>query len=157
LAWAAQRLDALSLPTKTLRGRIWGFAPARALLWRGYHGVWTGPVPRFEMAGDEAAYLARIAAAEGHVTGRFHAVCLSMLTETPFLALGSTTSKVQTLLDDAGLGQDRLISEAELDALTLADAVRPFSVAERDAIRAFRESAAAKAARLFADIRGLVA
>jgi hypothetical protein len=157
LARAAQRLGALSLPTKTLQGRVWGFSPARALLWRGYNGVWTGALPRFEMAGDEATYLRRIAAAEGHVTGRFHAVCLSMLTETPFLALGSTTSKVQTLLTDAGLGQDRLISEDDLAGLTVADAVRPFSAAELDSIRAFKEGASEKAGRLFADIRGLVA
>jgi polysaccharide pyruvyl transferase WcaK-like protein len=109
------------------------------------------------MAADEAAYLARIAAAEGHVTGRFHGVCLSMLTETPFLALGSTTSKVQTLLADAGLGSGRLLSEAGLDALTAEAARRPFDAGEIAALRAFRAMAAREAARLFADIRGLAA
>jgi hypothetical protein len=155
LARAAQDLGATYLPTKTLSGPLWRVDPLRALLWRGYNGVWDGPVPRFEMAADETDYLARLMSAEGHVTGRFHAVCLSMLTETPFLALASRTSKIETLLTDAGLGLDRLVSADDLAALTPATAIRPFSAAEMTALREFRAMAAAEAARLFADIRGL--
>lgn len=157
LARAAQRLGATYLPTKTLQNPVWRIPPLRALLWRGYNGVWSGPMPLFHMAADEAAYLALLAAAEGHVTGRFHAVCLSMLTETPFLALASTTSKVETLLRDAGLGTDRLISPDDLSRLTPDMARRPFAPAERDAMRAFRHMAETEAARLFADIRSLAA
>lgn len=157
LARAAQRLGATYLPTKTLRHPVWRLAPARVLLWRAYNGVWSGPVPPFDMAPDEPAYLARLAAAQGHISGRFHAVCLSMLTETPFLALASTTSKVETLLRDAGLGPDRLISAEDLARLTPDQARRPFTPAELDAIRAFRHRAETEATRLFADIRGLAA
>ena len=98
LARTAQRLGACYVPTKTLRGRVWETGVARGLLWRGYNGVWTGRVPDFEMPQDEGAYLARLARAEGHVTGRFHAVCLSMLTGTPVLALASRTSKIERLM-----------------------------------------------------------
>lgn len=155
LALAAQRTGALYLPTKTLSGKVWRSGFMRTLLWRGYNGVWRGPVPRFEMASDEGAYLDRIAGAEAHVTGRFHAVCLSMLTETPFLALASRTSKIETLLTDAGLGHDRLIGADDLAGLTATTAIRPFSAEETAAIRAFRATAADAAQRLFSDVRAL--
>jgi hypothetical protein len=155
LGQAAQRLGAFSLPTKTLSGRFWQTTAGRNLLWRAYFGIWSGSVPRFGMATSEQEYLCDLAATEGHVTGRFHGVCLSMLTETPFLALASTTSKVETLLVDAGLGTDRLISEADLARLTPAAARRPYSASEIAAIRGFREQATIGAARLFADIREL--
>lgn len=155
LANAAQRLGAEYLPTKTLRSALWRNGMARRALWRVYNGTFGGPVPPFEMAADEAAYLVRIAGAEGHVTGRFHAVCLSMLTGTPFLALASTTSKIETLLIDAGLGRDRLIDAEGLKKLTREDATRPFSLAETEAIRVTLDRAATGAARLFADIVAL--
>lgn len=43
------------------------------------------------------------------ITGRFHAVCMAMLTGTPFLAVESNSHKVEAMLDDAGLGH-RIIS-----------------------------------------------
>jgi hypothetical protein len=155
LARAAQRLGACYVPTKTLRGRVWDLGVARSLLWRGYNGVWTGRVPAFEMPGDEGAYLARLSRAEGHVTGRFHAVCLSMLTGTPVLALASRTSKIERLLRDAGLGDDRLLTAEALERLTPAEAARPYSRAERVAVAEFLAQARTEARRLFADIRGL--
>lgn len=151
LARAAQRLGATYLPTKTLASPIWRLPPARAALWRVYNGT-RGPVPPFEMSPDAPAYLARLAGAAGHVTGRFHGICLSMLTETPFLALASTTSKVQRLLSDAGLGDGRLVTADDLATVT---GVPPFAPAELAAIRAFRARAAAESRALFADLRAL--
>lgn len=153
LARAAQRLRAAYVPTKTLGGALWRWGPARGALWRLYNGV-GGPVPPFEMPRDEAAYLRRIAQAEGHVTGRFHAVCLSLLTGTPVLALASKTSKVERLLADLGLG-GRLLGPRELSALTPDEAAQPFDAAEREAIAAYLATARKEARRLFADLRGL--
>ena len=153
LARAAQRLEACYVPTKTLQGRVWDIRSARKLLWRGYSAVWTGRVPDFEMPRDEGSYLARLARAEGHVTGRFHAVCLSMLTGTPVLALGSRTSKIERLLRDAGLGEDRLLTPEALERITPAEVARPHSKAEKKAIAGFQAQARTEAKRLFADIR----
>jgi hypothetical protein len=155
LARAAQRLGADYVPTKTLTSPAWRWGPARAALWRAYNGVWTGRVPRFEMMPDEASYLARIARAEGHVTGRFHAVCLSMLTGTPVLALASGTSKIERLLRDAGLGAGRLLTPEALDRLSPEEARRPWSWAEREAVAEFLALGQRESRRLFADIRGL--
>jgi hypothetical protein len=155
LGRAAQAWGATYLPTKTLRHPAWRLAPARAALWRAYTGVWRGPVPRFVLAQDEDAYLAALAAAEGHATGRFHGLCLSFVTRTPVLALASRGSKVERLLADAGLGTARLVTPAALAALPAAAARRPWEPWEEAALDAFLAQARAGAARLFADLRGL--
>jgi len=45
------------------------------------------------------------------ITGRFHAVCMAMVTGTPFLAPASNSHKIEAMLDDAGLS-DRVISSS---------------------------------------------
>ncbi|WP_341211844.1 polysaccharide pyruvyl transferase family protein [uncultured Limimaricola sp.] len=147
---ARQYADATLVPTKTLSGGVWRFAPARAALaaaWFGGLGL-----PPLEMPQDEPAYLERIARARLHLTGRFHAVCLSMLTETPFLALGSNASKIERLLGDAGLGPSRLVPP---ETLSKPPQDMPFSEAELTAIRAFRQLAQGRAETLYADIAAL--
>lgn len=125
---------------------------ARSLLFRAYNGVASLRTPPFDMARGESDYLSRLAAAQGQITGRFHAVCLSILTETPFLALASNASKIERLLTDAGLGRERMVGAADL-----AQPVSPppFTATELEAIRAFRSMAAARAEALFTDIAAL--
>ncbi|MCX7299781.1 MAG: polysaccharide pyruvyl transferase family protein [Rhodobacterales bacterium] len=155
LARAARRLHATWIPTKTLSNPFLGTGLIRNTLWRAYNGTFTGPVPTIALPPSETAYLAALAAATGHLTGRFHAVCLSLLTETPFRALGSKTSKIETLLTDAGLGPDRLITAEELETLTPAELASPFTQAELDAICTTRAAARDGAQALFAAIRAL--
>ncbi len=52
------------------------------------------------------------------ITGRYHAVCMALVTRTPFFALGSNSHKVESMLDDAGLSH-RLV---DLGALREAGA-----------------------------------
>jgi hypothetical protein len=47
--------------------------------------------------------LATIAQAKGVVAGRFHAACLCLLADTPFVAVASNTSKTRGMLMDAGI------------------------------------------------------
>ena len=157
LARAATRLPQASfIPTKTLRGKIWRLPGLgwllRGLLFRGYNAVWPLRAPRFEMPLTEAEYLRRIAGARLHITGRFHAVCLSMLTETPFLALTSNASKIEQLLIDAGMQTDRIIAS---DALDAPPQTADFSPAELAAIRQFRARAQSQAQQLFTDLAAL--
>lgn len=157
LARAARHLPkATYLPTKTLRHPVWHSRAtrrlARTLLFAAYNGSTVWPQPRFDMSPDESAYLSRLASAELHITGRFHAVCLSLLTETPFLALGSNASKIERLLTDAGLPKDRMITP---EALVRPPPRRPFSTDELETLRRFRASAVDKADQLFADLARL--
>jgi len=45
------------------------------------------------------------------ITGRFHAVCMAMVTGTPFLAPSSNSHKIEAMLEDAGLSH-RVISSS---------------------------------------------
>lgn len=63
---------------------------------------------------NEASYLSVLETKSLSVTGRFHAVCLAVATRTPFVAVKSNSWKIEALLDDIGLSQDRL---QPLDAL----------------------------------------
>lgn len=144
--------DARYLPTKTLAHPVWRSRIARSVLFRAYNGVACLRTPPFDMASDEGDYLTRLAAAEGQITGRFHAICLSMLTETPFLALASNASKIERLLTDAGLGTDRMVSAADLARPRMPP---PFTTPEIAAVRAFRAMAAARSETLYADLATL--
>jgi len=155
LAAQAQVLRAHYIPTKTLKSRLWHFPPAAAALWRVYNGIYSGKVPDFSMAKDDHEYLKLLSQASGHITGRFHGVCLSILAHTPFLALTSVTSKVQTLIHDAGLDPSRVITAAEFEQNP--NRLPPeFSLAEQNNIRDFVDMANQGAQALFSDIRGLL-
>lgn len=149
---AGRFTDARFVPTKTLQSAIWKSAFARALLYRVYNGVCPLSTPPFKMPLNEEAYLTEIASTRLHITGRFHAICLSMLVETPFLALASNASKIERLLHDANLGTQRMADTARLER-TAPDA--PFTNTEIAAIRSFRDMAHHKAEALFADIAEL--
>jgi polysaccharide pyruvyl transferase WcaK-like protein len=153
LARAALALPrARYVPTKTLSGRIWDHSIPRRLLFSAYNGIASLTAPAFHMPRKEIDYLAELSSAEGLITGRFHAVCLAMLTETPFLALGSNASKIERLLIDAGLGLSRMVSASDL---VQPSPPPPFTAAELDAISAFRTIAKERAQTLFSDIESL--
>ncbi len=141
------------IPTKTLRQRVWRMPIVGDVLKRGLFAAYCaslGPAQlRFELALTEADYLRRIGEAELHVTGRFHAVCLSILTETPFLAVDSVSGKIARLLRDLGLGQDRIVTGADLMTVSPDPRDHAFLDQELVAIRRAREMAKAKAATLF--------
>lgn len=156
LARTARRLgaDAL-LPTKTLRSRFWRLPGVNTALAALYHGTQPAGLPPMRLARDEADYLRHLANARLHITGRFHGVCLSLVAGAPFLAVTSNSWKVEALLDDAGLGRDRLLPPEELAALTPRDLVRPYNEAETAAIAAYLGAAQSGAARLYDDLVAL--
>jgi polysaccharide pyruvyl transferase WcaK-like protein len=144
------------LPTKTLTAGVFHWPVVsyltRALLFWVYNGVFCLPVPKVELALSDADYLERLASCEQHLTGRFHAVCLSMLVETPFLAMQSNSSKVERLLSDCGLDASRLVPhDARID---LTKGI-PFNAGELALIRAFRARAETESRKLFKDIASL--
>ena len=155
LALAAGRLgaDAL-LPTKTRTSALWSHWPSAPLLSALYHGVGWG-LPPLRLAADEARYLALLGRARMHVTGRFHGICLSLVTGTPFLTTGSNSWKIEALLADAGLPANRAIAETALPDLTAADLQRPFTPQESLGIAAFLARAHTETEALFADLAKL--
>lgn len=105
--------------------------------------------PRAICPVDERDYLRWLQRGRLHVTGRFHAVCLSLVTRTPFLAVTSNSWKIEALLEDAGLGNARIIT-----ADAIADAVADpgafaFSEVEEAAIDRFLDRCKAGCGRIF--------
>ncbi|MFT5064800.1 MAG: hypothetical protein ACJAXK_001409 [Yoonia sp.] len=49
------------------------------------------------------------------VTGRFHAVCLAIATQTPFVAVNSNSWKIEALIEDIGLSKDRCVGLGSLN------------------------------------------
>lgn len=56
-------------------------------------------------------FRAMVAAAEGVTTGRFHAMCYAILERTPFVAFGSNTRKIESLVADIGLDRNRVLTD----------------------------------------------
>lgn len=61
-------------------------------------------------------FMASLEGAELVITGRFHGVCLCILTGTPFLAITSNSHKVEGMLEDAGLSH-RIVRPVDLRAV----------------------------------------
>jgi hypothetical protein len=53
------------------------------------------------------------------ITGRFHAVCMAMVTGTPFLAPGSNSHKIEAMLADAGLSHRVISSSVVREAVAM--------------------------------------
>ena len=155
LARCAQSLDARYIPTKTLSSRLWQVRPAAKMLWRVYNNVYSGKVPEFNMAKNDHEYLTVLAHASGHITGRFHGVCMSILAQTPFLAITSVTSKVETLINDVGLDPSRVITAAEFQE-NPTRLPPEFSSVEKNNIFDHVVMANQMARALFSDIRDLL-
>ncbi len=68
---------------------------------------------------DAATYLRAMTGVRAVLTGRFHAACFALVTGTPFLAVRANTTKLEALLQDAGLRSDRLLAESELTPSTV--------------------------------------
>ena len=156
LALVATRLkaDAL-LPTKTRTSSLWTGKPLGPWLSAAYHGAAPFGLPQLQLATGEADYLRVLGRARMHVTGRFHGICLSLVTGTPFLSTGSNSWKIEALLSDAGLPKSRAIAEGDLATLTQSDLNRPFSPQETKGIAAFLAEARRESERLFTDLAAL--
>jgi hypothetical protein len=150
LAAAFRRFpEAVFVPTKTLRHPLLQTRTAARLIYPVYMGDWRLSAPRVEMPVTEAAYLARLSSARLHITGRFHAVCLSLLTGTPFLALASTSGKIEKLLTDLGLGTGRMITAEAVSGLSQDLDTYAFTAAETASIDTALTAARSQAEGLF--------
>ena len=139
-----------TLPDVTLQLRRWsGAADARFLpmqlsrLKSMFH--WAVSPRLHEKAAER--YFAAMSSAASVVTGRFHAAVFALLGETPFLALGSNTSKIQSLLDDVFGAQERVIGLDRLGRPGLE--VPDFTAEEQARIRAYRASAILRTQAMF--------
>ena len=98
-------------------------------------------------------YLRKLVSSKIHISGRFHSICLSLISFTPFLAQSSNTFKIQGLLNDIGL-RDRFIEDHQI-SLKLIEKNSFFEKSEKDKITEYSFNAKIKIDNLFNKIANL--
>ena len=88
------------------------------------------------------------------VTGRFHSLCFAIKAQTPFLTFMLDSYKVEGLLNDIGLGNERIIEIDELDADRIAR-YDHFTGGELKKIRMYNDTASARIEAIFDKIVGI--
>ena len=110
-----------SWPMRTLRA---AYTNAHTLLFR-LHRKNTA------FSRDEFEYARSLLRSYLHVSGRFHAICFAIATQTPFLALTSNAWKIEALVEDIGLDKSRIVKAASLDEMVSDPQAFAFSERER--------------------------
>ena len=131
--------------------------PARWAVYRVYTRTKSLRLPRILLAHTEAAYLDHLSSCALHVTGRFHAMAMCLVTRTPFLVLSSNSWKIEALLDEVGLDPARLIPVDQVADQGPQDLDRPFSTDEAQRIETFLADVQAGASAMFDRIAGMAA
>lgn len=108
------------------------------------------PNARFLTGPDD--YIHALSHKELSVTGRFHAVCLAVLTRTPFIAVSSKSWKNEALIADLGLSQDRLINRSDLTLATIRSRDWSYTTEEMANIDARLSTWRSQSNQLFDDI-----
>lgn len=104
----------------------------------------------------EGEFIADLRRGYLHVTGRFHSVCFSLFTLTPFLALESNSWKIKALLHDLGLPSDRLVTISELQGRIMGAESYAYSEEEVRKIEAGLDFCKTRTRELFDEIRRIV-
>jgi len=125
----------------------------RALIIRGRVKYWwrSRRGHMVERAVDE--FMALLESSELVVTGRFHVVCLCLVTKTPFLAVASNSHKVEGMLEDAGLSH-RLVTPQKLSEIL--DKPPAWTQEDNRLAAEFVAMASREQASLFADIGAVI-
>jgi Polysaccharide pyruvyl transferase len=130
-------------------------APFRRFYARVAEAAYVAQNHTVRFASNEAEYLSCVGSAALSVTGRFHAVCLAVLTRTPFVAVASNSWKIDALIRDIGLDPRRMQPVDALDPLSLASGGWDFAPHESAAIDRFLERQQSQSQSLFAAIAAL--
>jgi len=104
---------------------------------------------------NEAGFINALQHGYLHVTGRFHAVCLCILSGTPFLALESNSWKTRALLNDLGLDESRLTEIGQLEERLKKPEEFAYTSEEEKTIASALHRASIDASGLFDRIRAL--
>ncbi len=97
-------------------------------------------------------YINQIANLSFLIVGRYHSLCFALKTNTPFVALKSNSHKIEGMLEDIGIGQDRIKSIEEI----IDSENNVYSSDELQKINNYVNSAPQKIDTMFNDIRKLL-
>ena len=104
---------------------------------------------------SEQAYIATIQAARLSVTGRFHGICLNLVTSTPFICVTSNSWKIEALFEDAGIDPRRLVPRERLTQKLVLDSDWSLSTREKENIADYLWRSQQQAKTMFDRIAGV--
>lgn len=140
---------------KSVRGRHGAAAVVRRLQDRAVKAIWKLRFPNLTILPGPNEFAQVLGSSALHVTGRFHGVCFSILTQTPFVTVTSNSWKIEALMEDCGLSPDRIVTPDAIGPdLFLRD--WSFTSQEQAAILAFVEFSGRAAAAAFDEIASSV-
>lgn len=116
-------------PQLTGLKRLW-----RQIYAKNYTRSFLKKFPETKLVNSDLDYMAEISKHELLVTGRFHAVCLAIVTGTPFVAVSSNSWKIEALLKDIGIDSSRVIPLESLSPEVIKKRDWSFSVEEQRAM-----------------------
>lgn len=97
-------------------------------------------------------YIQKISNLEFLIVARYHSLCFSLKTLTPFVALKSNSHKIEGMLEDIGIGEKRIIEENDIFNIE----IKKFSDEEKERILEYIQSAPLKIENMFKQIRKLL-
>lgn len=131
--------------------------PYRSWLWRTWKRI--GARRKFEKCkaifpqqrflSIEEEYLTLLGKSELLVTGRFHGLCLALVSGTPFVALPSNSWKIKALFEDVGIDERRLVESGALSKDLILQQDWSWSELERSNIAAFLRQNQERATKMF--------
>lgn len=131
-------------PFKPLASRLlrrWSVA-ARQMLLQHRH-------PLLRYVTSEETFLEELRRSRLCVTGRFHGVCMNLVTGTPFITVSSNSWKIEALFEDAGIDKRRLVTPDALSRDLVLGQDWAFTIAEQANIAAFLDRSQRGAAAMF--------
>jgi polysaccharide pyruvyl transferase WcaK-like protein len=91
------------------------------------------------------------------IVARYHTLCFALKTQTPFVALEKESFRMRGLLDDIGIGRNRIKRSLYLNKIKLEKFnFNKFTKKEKERIRAYTESAPQKIDVMFREILNLI-
>jgi len=100
-------------------------------------------------------YINKINSCELIITGRFHSLCFAIKTKTPFIAISPNTHKTVGMLNDIGLGTERMLSIDQINSGQYKMFIG-FSEDEENKIDQYLRNAENQIDNMFDDISGLI-
>jgi polysaccharide pyruvyl transferase WcaK-like protein len=106
----------------------------------------------FYYINDYKNYIQKIANLNFLIVGRYHSLCFALKTLTPFVALKSNSHKIEGMLEDIGMGQNRIIEENDIVKIKM----KSFSDSEQTKILDYINTAPIKIENMFKEIKKLL-
>lgn len=109
-------------------------------------------IRKFYYINDYDSYVNKIASSKFMIIARYHSLCFSLKTVTPFLALKSNSHKIEGILSDVGIESSRIVTASDIASTEF----REFTSEEEANILHYINEAPKKIKGMFIEINSLI-